>query len=141
MPDDCPTFFPSDRYPQFIANFDLRLARGAPPASGAQDADNIVWIRHRDQQAPSTVTKLLALADAAPPAAVSLLTEAALISTMTWSFDVASTAERQTADNGWYLCRSTADAIGDGYSCQSMSVWSANGTPILLGRQTIAMFT
>lgn len=140
-PEDCPTFFPPDRYPQFIANFDLRLARGAPPVSGALEADNTVWVRHRDRHAPSTLTKLLALADAAPPAAISMLTEPAPISTMTWSLDVVSTDERGGADDGWYLCRSTADAIGDGYSCQSMSVWSANGKPLLLGRQTIAMFT
>ena len=140
-PNDCPTFFPPDRYPQFIANFDLRLARGAPPVSGAQHADNIVWARHRDRQAPSTLTKLLALVDAAPPAAISLMSEPAPISTMTWSLDVVSIAEQDGADNGWCLCQSTADTIGDGYSCQSMSVWGANGTPLLLGRQTIAMFT
>ena len=139
-PEMCPPFVPPARYPQFISNFDMRLAYGAWPVAGASTADNIAWVRHRDAVAPSSLTKLLAVADVAPPAAICLLTKPAPISTMTWSFDVLSPLAAHDSSNEWFLCQSTAETVGGGYSCQSMHVWSVDGTPLLSGRQTIAMF-
>lgn len=42
-PSECPPVFKPDRRPNFAQNFDMRLASGAPPASGASDAENFIW--------------------------------------------------------------------------------------------------
>ncbi len=137
-PSDCQPYFPSAHRPNFVANFDMLLARGAPPVSGAAKAENFLWVRHLDETAPPNMVALLALADAAPPAALSMFTTRAMISTMTWSIDVlhADVASR----GGWWLCSSTADTIASGYSSQNMMVWNSDGVAVLAARQTIAMF-
>ncbi len=138
-PEACSAFFPSDRRPAFVNNFDMRLARGALPLSGGATADNYLWIKHLDESAPANMVALLALADAAPPAAISMFTAPAMISTMTWSFDILH-SDFSTRD-GWWLCHSKAETISAGYSAQTMTVWNRYGTAILSGRQMVAVFT
>jgi acyl-CoA thioesterase len=137
-PESCHPYFPSSHRPNFVVNFDMLLARGAPPISGAAKGDNYLWIRHLDEKAPSNMVSLLALADAAPPAALSMFTAPAMISTMTWSLDVLQ--PNFTSKGGWWLCRSQTETISSGYSAQSMTVWNRDGVAILAGRQTIAAF-
>jgi acyl-CoA thioesterase len=128
----------NEKSPRFTDHFDSRLAIGAPLLSGATEADFCVWIRHRDRGIMHPTVALVALADALPPAAVSLFTEVAPISTMTWMFDML-TATPETED-GWWLSRSTAQYVGDGYSSQSMTLWNTDGEPIMVGRQNVAVF-
>ena len=138
-PSECPPVFKPDRRPNFAQNFDMRLASGAPPASGASDAENFIWVRHEDSKAPLNMVSLLALADAAPPAAMSLFTEPVMISTMTWTVDVL--APDALSPDGWWLCRSHAETISNGYAAQAMSIWSSDGVPVILGRQMVAVFS
>ena len=136
--DECPTVF--DRAPQslaFIQHFDARLAAGYPPFSGAAP-DMTIWARHRDTAAPSSLTSLIAIADTPPPAAFVLAKQPGPMSTMTWSVDALST--KLKTSEGWWLVRANAETAGDGYSSQSMTVWSADGTPVLASRQTCALF-
>ncbi|MDX2234156.1 MAG: thioesterase family protein [Hyphomonadaceae bacterium] len=136
-PDACGGYFDADRRPAFATHFDLRLAGGARPLSGATDPDILVWARHRDEQAAGAAA-LLALADVPPPAAFTLFTAPTIISTMTWMVDVLDPAAMATG--GWKLLRSTAESVGDGYSAQAMTIWDADGRAILAGRQSIAVF-
>ena len=73
-----------------------------------------------------------------PPAAMSMMTEPGPISSMTWM------AEFLTDDivttEGWFLVHHEAQATRDGYSSQSMRMWNADGQPMMIGRQTIAVF-
>jgi len=41
---------------------------------------------------------------------------------------------------GWFLVHHEAQATRDGYSSQSMRMWNADGQPMMIGRQTIAVF-
>ena len=62
-----------------------------------------------------------------------LFPQGAPISTMTWSLDVLSDAPATT--DGWWLIQSRADAANQGYSAQSMTLWNADGTPVIVARQ------
>jgi len=135
-PDEAPDFFPEGRGPNFTRQFEFKTAGGAPiGASGPPDFR--VWIRHKDPAARS-LAALVALADALPPAAITLFPERAPISTMTWALDVL--AQPASDDDGWRLMKSRADTALEGYSAQDMAVWDRAGTPLIVARQNVAVF-
>lgn len=138
-PGDCGLFFPENApRPGFMQHFETRLAHGAPPVSGAESADIGLWLRHRDEATLFNATSLLALADAPPPAAMAMFAKPGPISSMTWMAEFL--AEDVTTDEGWYFARHAAQSIRNGYSSQSMRLWTHQGKPVMAGRQTIAVF-
>jgi hypothetical protein len=38
------------------------------------------------------------------------------------------------------LLHASSEHAGDGYSMQSMMMWGADGAPLAVGRQTVAIF-
>lgn len=126
------------RGPAFAQNFDIRLAGGSPLMSGASEADISIWMRHRDPNAPDDAIALLALADAPPPAAMAMFTEPARISSMTWMTEFLT--ETISTNDRWFLARHAAQAARNGYSSQQMVMWNTSGAPVMIGRQTIAVF-
>jgi acyl-CoA thioesterase len=136
-PDASPSLF-GDRHPAFAAHFDMRLAAGNRPVTGATSGDMTVWARYRDPAGADDVTALIAMADALPPASMPRMAAPAAISSMTWQFDLCDAARFKSAD--WVLMRSADEAVGHGYSGQSMGMWDADGQPILVGRQSVAIF-
>ena len=95
-------------------------------------------MQHRDEPVEPAVVALVALADTLPPAAMACFTEPAPVSSMTWLFDVLR--DDLTGGDGWWLCRSTADAIEHGYCSQAMTIWDTACEPVLVGRQNVAVF-
>lgn len=136
-PDDCPSFF-GDRRPTFANHFNVRLAAGHPPMSGADEGNMTLWLRHKDEAARLNGTTLLSLADSPPPAAMSMMREPAPISSMTWMAEFL-TDEISTSE-GWFLAHHESQATKDGYSSQSMRLWNRTGEPVMIGRQTVAVF-
>ena len=138
-PDETASFFgDSPKRPAFTRNFNIRLAKGKPPMSGAPDADMSLWMRHKDGAVAPDALSVLALADAPPPAALAMLTGPARISSMTWMAEFL-TDDIQT-EQGWFLARHVADTSKDGYNSQAMTLWNTSGQPIMMGRQPIAVF-
>lgn len=137
-PEAYESFFRDGRRPKFAHNFNVRLAKGAPPVSGADRGDVTLWLRHKDEGALYNATTLLSIADAPPPAAMSMMREPGPISSMTWMAEFLTDAISTT--EGWFLVHHEAQATKDGYSSQSMRMWNADGKPMMIGRQTIAVF-
>ena len=138
-PEKTESFFGnSPRRPVFTRNFNMRLARGNRPMSGAEDADISLWMRHKEGSVAPDALSVLALADAPPPAAMSMLSEPARISSMTWMAEFLT--DNICTEDGWFLARHVAEASRDGYSSQAMTLWNRHGEPIMIGRQTIAVF-
>ena len=81
---------------------------------------------------------LVAIADAPPPAAMSMFKAPARISSMTWMAEFLT--DEITTRDGWFLARHVAETARHGYSSQAMTLWNANGQPVMVGRQTIAIF-
>ncbi|WP_084398821.1 thioesterase family protein [Henriciella aquimarina] len=136
-PDQCPAFF-SDQRPTFAHHFDIRLAGGHTPMSGADRGDMTIWLCHKDEGALWNPTTLLSIADAPPPAAMSMMTEPAPISSMTWMAEFLT--DDVVTEEGWFLAHHEAQATKDGYSSQSMRLWNRMGEPVMIGRQTVAVF-
>lgn len=138
-PDDCTQMWGGEgvKRPGFARHLDQRPAGGLVPFSGADKGDLLVWVRHRDPVAPG-IEALVALGDALPPASFTRMTGLAMISTVTWGFDL---FDPQPEDgSGWVLMRSTDDGVGDGYAGQDMHMWNDRGRPILKARQSVAIF-
>ena len=139
-PDEITPFFEEGRpRPGFTQNFDMLLASGGRPLSGSTEKSIGLWMRHLDPQVPQNATAVLAIGDAPPPAVLSLLSEPARISSMTWMAEF-MTDDPKTDPKGWWFAEHTAQLSKDGYSSQSMRQWNSAGEPVLVGRQTIAVF-
>ena len=137
-PGNIPSLMPKGIGPSFIHNFEVLLAKGDPPFSGGKSGENLLWMRHADRAVPNSVTALFALGDAPPPAAMSMYTTPIMISSMNWSSDVLT--DTFETDDNWWLSRATAQTLKDGYSAQAMTMWNTRGEPVMLSRQTIAVF-
>jgi len=135
-PAQCGPFFPTEFTPQFAVQFEARLAGKHAPLAGIDDPDLLAWIRHRDQDVANDEAGLIALADATPPSATLMFTEASPISTMTWSMEFLGTDYR---NDGWHLIRSKGEDVGDGYCSQAMNVWDEHGRPLIAARQSVSM--
>ena len=73
-----------------------------------------------------------------PPAAMVLFAQPAPISTMTWTLDLLS--DTPATKDGWWLVSSKTETAHQGYSTQSMTVWNADGAPVIVARQNVAIF-
>eukprot|EP00903_Cladosiphon_okamuranus_P002892 g2890.t1 len=130
-PEDIESFFDKGRpRPGFTQNFDMLLATGGRPVSGSDDPAIGLWMRHLDPKTPQDATAILAIGDAPPPAAMSMLKVPGRISSMTWMAEF-MTDDIQTDPEGWYFAQHTAQLAKDGYSSQSMRLWNRHGQPIL----------
>lgn len=138
-PEETESFFRGEgQGPHFTQNFEMKGVLGGTPVSGSKDSAIGLWLRHRDEGLSHDEVAILALADCPPPAALSMQTTFAPISSMTWMAEFLS--EDVSSRDNWYLAVSDAQTAHDGYSSQAMRLWNRDGRPILVGRQTIAMF-
>ena len=140
VPDrnSCPSYYTWSPRPNFMSHFEGRLMAGSAPLAGADSPDMLVWLRHRDATATGNLVSLMALADALPPASFGVFTEGVPISTMTWSVDILDAHPEN--ESGWWLVRSEAETIHEGYSAQTAVIWHPNGRPVMAARQNVAIF-
>jgi len=138
-PHECPESRRADALtPAFFHNFDVRVAGGAAPLTGTDYPEMLCWVRHLDATGVDPDVALVALGDALPPAAMAAFTGWAPISTMSWTVNIC--AEKPVDPNGWFLLRSVSAVAHSGYSAQQMTMWDADGAPVLIGTQTVAVF-
>ena len=135
-PEALPRFDAGGQGPASLVNFDIRLAGGALPVSGAAVPELVAWARHVDARDVDPAVALLALGDCLPPAALDAFTAMAPVSSMTWTIDLAQPA----ASGEWFLLRSTSLHAADGYSFQTMEIRDAAGALAACGSQTVALF-
>jgi acyl-CoA thioesterase len=138
-PEAASAFFRKEgQGPTFAQNFDMHLAGGHAPMSGAALADISIWMRHRDPATRNDAVALLALADAPPPAAITMCTAPGRFSSMTWMAEFLT--ETIETEDRWFLSRHVGQTAGNGYSSQEMTMWNSKREPVMVGRQTIAIF-
>ena len=125
--------------PNFTRNFELYLAPGALPFTGVKGHEPMrFWTRYREPESRSGLDALFCMADALPPAITTHLSDFAPLSSMTWMVDVLT--DDVSTQEGWYLLESVPEHADEGYSAQSMTIWSADGRCLIKGRQMVTVF-
>jgi Thioesterase-like superfamily len=122
----------ADQVPQgFLQNFDL-----VP----WQRSDGMIraWRRLKRRETLDPEVELVAIADALPPAAMSLAKEWGPISTTTWQLNILTDTPRPT-DGWWLLEAKILDAL-NGASSQTMTIWNRNGEAVGTATQSVALF-
>jgi len=109
----------------------LELGRDNPRMSG--------WQRIIDRDGLDPMAELLCIGDALPPSAMGLMTEKGMVSSMNWQTNIL-TQTPSTRDGWWYLDSLTHHA-GNGSSSQYMNICNADGTPVMTGMQSVAIFS
>lgn len=137
-PEAAPPYFDWPNRPNFMSHFDGRLVRGSMPGTPGHAPEMTVWLRHHDAEVGHSLVRLLALADALPPAALVMYSKGVPISTMTWAIEFLDDSPQTT--DGWWLAQAVANASGQGYSAQGTVIWNRDGRPTLIARQNVAIF-
>lgn len=130
-------FFKHGPGPIFSNNFECLLAQGGLPGSGSKEHDHYLWIRFKEEVAANT-RSLLAIGDMPPPAVLPMFEEFAPISSINWSVNFLQ--DQATTQDGWWLMRTRAEQVKDGYSSQDMQVWNSQRELVMTGRQSVAIF-
>ena len=133
-PADMPEMPKPPAIPAFFHNFEHRMVK----PDGRSRADLLMWVRFKQPEGLDPITELVAIADALPPAAIRLTREPRPVSSMTWLANILTPAPA-TRDH-WWLLRSTAEHVRDGFSSQSMAIWNRDGEPVVRGMQSVALF-
>lgn len=118
----------------FTGNFNFHDLK-----SGVSGAEWLRWGRLIDRDGLDPETALIAVADGLPPAAFALLRDNRVpMSSLTWIVNVL--VPRPTTTDGWWLLHTRTDRAIGGYSSQHMTVWNAEGQPVIDAMQGVAVF-
>lgn len=141
-PEESPALpYIHDLVPEFTRHFDYRIAAGDMPFSGSPEPRLGGWVRFSGDapQAPASVSHLLALIDAWPPALLPMLKQPAPASSLTWTVEFIEPLPAQGVGDWWqYLAE--VEQAGDGYGVAQARLWDAGGRLVAFTRQTVTVF-
>jgi acyl-CoA thioesterase len=124
--------------PSFTQHFVLRWLQGGLPYTGTKEPGAIVEVDMREE-GHATEVHLLAIADAVPPMALSMLDTPAPGSSLTWTIEMLGADLASLPLSGYRLdCDLVAGR--DGYTSQSVMVWGPGAEPVALSRQSMVVF-
>ena len=124
--------------PDFLQNFEVRWAKGSPPYSNTQDTSNGIWARFKETGTASTA-HLIAIADIPPPIPLSMLSEPANGSSLTWALEFYGD-NWEAAMEGWWYIETHVEQCSEGYLQQSYKIWAPNGQALAVGQQVMTVF-
>jgi acyl-CoA thioesterase len=138
-PDDSPEVpFVSGMSPSFAQHYVFRWAEGGVPFSGSTDRLSRIHLRQRDEGLLDEY-QIVALADAIPPPAVSLLDTPTTLSSLTWGLEFVRHPP-PLSSKGWWRVDASVVSAHDGYSSQDAHLFEPGGELVALSRQLVAVF-
>lgn len=96
------------------------------------------WIRLADRAGLDPAVELMAVADALPPAAISLIGRLVPLSSMTWQINLLGTPA--PSPDGWWLLSSATRHARDGNSSERTAIWNGEGVQVAEQMQSVALF-
>ncbi|MBV8049355.1 MAG: thioesterase family protein [Paludibacterium sp.] len=124
--------------PNFTQHYGYRWWEGGIPFSGAKTPGNRVLLRQRDEGALDEA-QIVALADAIPPAALSMVSAPTPGSTLSWALEFVRHPAAVPSE-GWWRVDVDLVAARDGYSNQDTHLFGPDGELVALARQVVAVF-
>lgn len=122
--------------PGFLQHFDLRFVSGAPPFSGADEADFSLWLGFKDDT-PSNLAALVALGDVPPMPGLNMMKPPGAGSSLSWYLEFPNHLSEDTQPLFYdYKAQSGANGYFNNYA----TIWAADGTPVMYSRQVATLF-
>ncbi|MDY6918583.1 MAG: thioesterase family protein [Pseudomonadota bacterium] len=128
----------SPKAPRFTRHFDARWLVGKLPFMGDDSLANVLELSMPGEKY-CTEYHVVALADYIPPVALSHLRKPAMGSSVTWMLEFLSHEYRGLSLQHWRLDAELM-AAEEGYTHQSIMLWSPDSKPIALSRQNMVIF-
>ena len=125
--------------PSFIQHFTMRWLSGTLPFTGSRVSPRATIEVGLDDAAPANEAHVVAIADAIPPLALSMLTEPAPGSSATWTLEMLTDRFDGLALAGWRL-HAELRAGRDGYTRQYAMVCAPGGHAVALSQQVMTVF-
>lgn len=120
----------------FTHHFQYRESRN-PDAEGLPRFTR--WLRLAERDGIDPMVELMLMGDSLPPAAVALQSRGAPVSSINWFANILD--PQPVTRDGWWLVRSESNLARHGTSSQQMGLWSTDGTAVLAGMQSVALFS
>ncbi|MFV8782375.1 thioesterase family protein [Microbulbifer sp. SA54] len=141
-PEDCQALpYIEGMTPEFTRHFDYRITAGGLPFSGASEPRLGGWVRFKAPTGAASISHLLALIDAWPPAVLPMLKQVAPASSLAWTVEIMQSAQEQAASGEeWWQYMAEVDQAGDGYGVTQARLWDSRGNLVALSRQTVTVF-
>lgn len=124
--------------PNFIQHFTQRWLLGGLPFSNTKLPRAVIEVGLKDTT-KTTEEHVVAVADAIPPVALSMLETPAAGSSLTWTIEMLTDRLDDLPLAGWRL-HADLRAGGEGYTSQSVLVCDPRDSPIALSRQSMVVF-
>ena len=127
--------------PEFTRHLVMRWGIGGLPFSGNTSREMGGWVRQRGEvdREPVTVSHLLALVDAWPPAVLPHLNSFAPGSSLTWTIEFVQPLPILDTHE-WCRYRAVIEHAQDGYGHCAAALWTGSGQLVALSRQTVTVF-
>jgi acyl-CoA thioesterase len=124
--------------PNFTKFLPMRWLAGTPPFTNNPAMKHVIEVSMQDT-GPFSEAHLLAIADAPPPVVLSMLQKPAFGSSMTWTMEFFARHLQRQPLAGWRLDIEVI-AARDGYTSQSVMVWTPEGELGAISRQSMVVF-
>ncbi len=96
------------------------------------------WHRIVERDGLDPIAELICIGDALPPAAMGLMTQKGMVSSMNWQINMLT--DKPSTKDGWWFLESVTHHAGFGASSQYMTVWNSEGKVMMTGMQSVAIF-
>lgn len=126
--------------PAFTRHFNYRWALGDLPFSGKGGHEIGGWFQFQERTDCLSEEWLVALADAWPTPVISMLTEPAAASTLTWELGFVHLDRDTCTENDWWAYHCTVDSAERGYVHEQGAIWDPEGRLAAYSRQTSTVF-
>ncbi len=124
--------------PNFTQHYAYHWAAGGLPFSGSTSSETRIHVRQRDAGMLSAL-HVVALGDAIPSPALSLLDKPAPASSLSWSFEFVRHLP-PIASTEWWRIDARIIAASDGYASQDAGLYGPDGGLVAVSRQVVALF-
>lgn len=131
-PEACEPLEPASAAMTFIRQMDLRRA---DPAEGVALRR---WVRLNDRAGLDPYGELIAIGDTLPPGSMRAMERMGPISSINWSFTMLG--DQWTTRDGWYLLETRSNHMADGFSSETLRLWTSEGVEVMRGLQAVAIF-
>lgn len=119
----------------FVHNLEMRYAEAK---GGEQPGTVRRWIRLKDRDSLDPVGELVLIGDALPPGSLRAMERKGPISSINWAFTLLG--ETPATRDGWWLLETASNHMADGFDSETLRMWNADGTEVMRGLQSVAVF-